>query len=129
MDSFRNFMENNQYLEGGSKTIQRRPAGQTASPSSGLGSPTPSSVIRIPKIDELSNLKENARALVDEDKRLDGQDKVVLREITELKTRITNLERRTSNLEKVDHGSVKNKVDDLEKAVKEISDLLLILAN
>ena len=71
MDSFRNFMENNQYLEGGATA---------ATATTGMPAPTSGSAPVLPTISpdtDLSNLVKNADALVKVDKDLTGRVKAL----------------------------------------------------
>ena len=110
MDSFRNFMENNQYLKGG------------ATPSA---APSSSGAITLPTENDISNLKKNAAALVDKDRALDAKD-------ADLESRVKTLETTISRLESKESQDIKTlteKLTALEGAVMEITNLLAKLAN
>ena len=115
MDSFRNFMENNQYLEGGATL-------------------TSGAAPKLPVDDKFSNLLGNASALVDKDVKLtakdaqlDEVDKDLARRVESLEQQITKLV--TKEKEENDITDLTEKLNALEKAVMEISNLLLKLAN
>ena len=105
MDSFRNFMENNQYLKGG------------ATPSSGAKT--------LPTDDKITNLVGNAAALVAKDSELIAADAA-------LNTRVEKLEKAIPRLESKESEDIKvltEKLTALEGAVMEITNLLAKLAN
>ena len=112
MDSFRNFMENNQYLKGG--------ATPSATPSSS-GLPT------LPKDDKITNLVGNAAALVDKDARLTEADAALAARVENLEEAIKKLA--TKEEEERNIQKLTGRLDALESAVKQISELLLKLAN
>ena len=110
MDSFRNFMENNQYLKGGSAQL----------------------VTALPNIGQLSNLENNASALVgkindemnarkDGDKTLEEadrkQDADLKEEIKKIKTELTRANVRINSME--------SKIALLEETIKKQNSAIL----
>ena len=115
MDSFRNFMENNQYLEGGATL-------------------TSGAAPKLPTENDISNLKTNAAALVDKDKELTAKDAQLDEADKDLARRVESLEQQIKKLatkekEEKDIDDLTKKLNALEGAVMEISNLLLKLAN